>query len=335
MGLKMYFSFLISSERTGSNLLAKMIDGHPEFCGPAPSHLIRTFALNRLRYGDITTKDNWHDLIRDITDLLNNQLGTWYTHWTSAKIENGVETYTLAAVIRYIYEMEAQVQGKSNVFIKENHAYRFVPFLLTSFPEAKFIYLVRDPRDMALSWKLSANHPGGILRGAQVWKEDQLKSLEIYGYLMDAGTIILIKYEDLVSRPVEQLQRLCNFLQVTFVPAMLEFYNNDLTVSNSRRLEDWHNLQKPVLNNNFNKYRTQLSELEIKYIEALCSPEMECLGYRREFPSDDDLSELATKLSLQEKSWPVGSNPLSRAEQALRERRLAVIRRIIDRPISF
>jgi hypothetical protein len=312
-----------------------MIDNHPDFCGPAPSHLIRTFALNRLRYGDITAKNNWQALVSDIADLLNNQLGTWHTHWTSAKIENGAKTSTLAAIVRYIYETEAQALGKSKVFIKENQTYRFIPFLLSSFPEAKFIYLVRDPRDMALSWKLSANHPGGVLRGAQVWKEDQRKSLEVYGYLMDVGRIILVKYEELVSHPVEQLQRLCDFLEVSFIPAMLEFYNNDLTVNNARRLEDWHNLQKPVLSNNFNKYRTQLLELEIKYIEALCAPEMEYFDYRCEFPPDNNLSALETELSLQEKSWSVESKPLQQAEQALRERRLAVIRRIIERPISF
>jgi len=49
----MQFDFLLCSERSGSNLTAKVLDGHPEVCGPFPSHMIRTFSENYYRYGEV------------------------------------------------------------------------------------------------------------------------------------------------------------------------------------------------------------------------------------------------------------------------------------------
>ena len=34
------FDFLICSERSGSNLIAKVMDTHPDACGPFPPHIL-------------------------------------------------------------------------------------------------------------------------------------------------------------------------------------------------------------------------------------------------------------------------------------------------------
>jgi hypothetical protein len=310
-----------------------MFDSHPEFCGPAPSHMTRTFAYNRFKYGNIQQDDNWDILTNDVADLLNNQLGKWKTQWSAAKIRKDVETRSLSAIIQHVYKTEAYAHDKNGIFIKENQTFRFAPFLLASFPDVKFVYLVRDPRDMASSWKVSPSHPGRVHRGAQVWKNDQKGSLELYGFLQDAEKIILVRYKDLVSKPEIELRRICNFLLIPYNPSMLEFYKNDLTIKNSERIRGWHNLQRPIISNNFAKYRTMLGELEIRYIEALCQPEMEFLGYPLDFASTDDLSLLEQALLESEKRLPGKHETLSKEEETIRSRRLAVIERIIHRKL--
>ena len=103
----MPFVFLLCSERSGSNLITKIFDNHPEFCGPSPSHIIRTFSRNIWRYGDINRDDNWHTLCSDIADFLNNQLGKWQTHCAADRLIKEVRQRSLSAIIRYIYENEA------------------------------------------------------------------------------------------------------------------------------------------------------------------------------------------------------------------------------------
>lgn len=327
------FAFLICTERSGSNLLVKIIDSHPEFCGPSPSHLIRTFANNRLRYGDINQDDNWFALCDDIADLLHNQLGKWRTQWSTDRLQKEVKMRTLSAIFSHIYETEAQANGKRRIFIKENQIYRFVSFILASFLEAKFIYLVRDPRDMALSWKLSNNHPGMVHRAAHIWKDDQARCLEIYGYLKDTNQILLIRYEDLLSNTQETLQSICNFLTIIYDPLMLEFYQDDLTLENSQRLGDWSNLQKPVLKDNFNKYCHGLQRLEIAYIEALCGIEMEFFGYQLDVRQTEKISVLEKRLVEFEQHTLLESEPLKQEEKKIRAKRLAVIEKIISRKL--
>lgn|GEM_PF-6378286 len=46
--------------------------------------------------------------------------------------------------------------------------------------------------------------------------------------------------------------------------------------------EMWQNLSKPILNNNFNKYKKELTKTKIDYIEKICIFEMKPFGYEPE-----------------------------------------------------
>ena len=328
----MPFVFLLCSERSGSNFITKIFDSHPEFCGPSPSHLIRTFSQNLWRYGDITFDENWRILCDDIADFMKNQLGKWQSQCSAERMKEKVRQRSLAAAIRYIYEREAHANRKSRIFIKENQIYSFISFLLTAFPDAKILYMVRDPRDMALSLKRSPAAPGRVYRAGQLWKTDQQSSIELYGILKDSGIITLLRYEDLLVNTESELLRICRFLAVDYHPLMLEFYTNDLTVENSQRINAWQNLQRPVLNKNFNKYRSGLSELEVCYLEALCKDEMQFLKYDCDHPPIKELSELEEQLLDFEKQTTFDQTEmLSDEEEITRVNRLAVIKRIIKR----
>lgn len=326
------FTFLICSERSGSNLITRIFDSHPYYCGPSPSHLIRAFANNRFGYGDLSKNENWEIFVSDIADYLGNQLGKWRTAVTAQNIMTEVHERRLAAVIKYVYKREAHAHGKPRIFVKENQTFRFIPFLLLSFPEGKFVYQVRDPRDMALSWKISPSHPGGVHKGANVWKEDQARGLEIYGYLRDSDLIVHQRYEDLISQPESQLRTLCNFLNIPYDEAMLSFHRQDLSAENANRITGWANLSKPVISDNSGKYHGKLAELEIRYIEALCQREMEFFNYQPDFAVDNNLAVLEKEVLAYEAD-NLESASLDQEEQVIRNRRLTVIDRIIKRKL--
>ena len=328
----MPFVFLLCSERSGSNLITKLFDSHPQFCGPSPSHIIRTFSRNIWRYGDITRDENWQVLCADTADFLQNQLGKWRTHWTTDRLLQEVRQRSVATLIRHVYEEEALTCGKTRVFVKENQTYRLISFLLGAFPSAKFVYMVRDPRDMSLSLKRSQATPGRVYRAGQLWKNDQEQSIEIYGILKDMGTIILLRYEDLIVDPDRELRRICGFLETEYCSSMLEFYSNDLTVENAQRINAWRNLRQPVLSTNYKKYAAALNELEIRYIEALCKNEMQYLGYPLDFPQTAELNCLEKQLiDFENQLAPETNEILSDQEKKNRVSRLTVIDKIIRR----
>ncbi|RYZ44567.1 MAG: sulfotransferase, partial [Sphingobacteriales bacterium] len=234
------FTFLICTERSGSNLITKLFDSHPAFCGPSPTHLFRILTRNRIKYGNLENAENWKILCEDMAGLLEAKLGQWQRKFTKEELAENVTERKLSALLRYIFEEETAANGKKRAFVKENHAWAFLPFLLANFPEAKFVYLVRDPRDMALSYKKTLAQKAGISEAVAIWQQDQQASISAYLQLKEAGKIYLLTYEQLVEKPAETLTEICSFLGENFEEQMLGFHQNNLTKENATPLQAWN-----------------------------------------------------------------------------------------------
>ena len=107
---------------------------------------------------------------------------------------------------------------------KGSYASGHAPLTKRLFPDAKFIYTVRDPRDVVRS--MGANFTGCtpesevaicairscyISRMCRTYPEDCLE----------------LKYEDLVLTPMETCSQICAFLGISFESGMLEFYKRN------------------------------------------------------------------------------------------------------------
>jgi hypothetical protein len=278
----MTMNFLMCSERSGSNLITKMLDAHSDVCGPATKHLINPVARNLYRYEPITAKANWQCLLNDIDQLLRSPFSVWRCQFTLDDLHNAAAPGDIVALLKFVFMREAHSHNKTHVFIKENHLYELMTFLLLNFPAAKYLYQVRDPRDMALSWKKHAGHPGGVVAAARQWQKDQQNYLKNFSELKKRGQAMLLRYEDLISAPETELQKVMAFFQLAFEPQMLQFHQNDLTLQNAAQQPAWENLGRGILSDNKQKYRRGLSEHEIIAVEKICASEMQFFAYQPE-----------------------------------------------------
>jgi len=312
----MRFDFLICSERSGSNLIAKIVDGHPQACGPFPSHMMRTFAPRYYLYGDLQEDSAWQDLTDDVSDYLARIFAQWESSVTAEELRRECSPRTLARIIRYVYEKEAAARGKSRVFVKENHSFQFLPFTMANFPDSRFVWLVRDPRDMALCQRDSILS-GGVQSAMAAWMHDQRSSLQVHGFLKDSGRILALKFEDLVADAEATTQRLCEFLELSYDPAMLEFHRDPNVARNAATITAWADLGGPILTDNFNNFRKAggLSEAEIRFVEASCREEMIALGYEFEYDGSGDPDELRAALP-DEARFRVERNPAEKERYA-------------------
>lgn len=291
--------FLMCSERSGSNLISKLLNGHRNICGPSTKHIVNPVARNLFRYGDLSVEKNWEELLHDIFRLMSVDFSIWRKSFSFEELKDIAVCGDIKSLIQNIFLEEAFANGKQHVFIKENHIYEFLPFLLTYFPESKFVYQVRDPRDMALSWKRSPDHPGGIVRAARQWKLDQQQSLKNYYLLKKLGKAHSLKYEDLINNNVYEVRRVLEFLGVPFDRGVFDFHKDKITQKNAEMQKAWNNLSREVIRDNSKKYLTELNAVEIKSIEKICWYEMKHLGYTPEFSeleilevSDESLENL-------------------------------------------
>lgn len=275
----MNFSFLMCSERCGSNLITRMLDAHSQICGPAPKHLINPLARNLFRYEPLADASNWQALLSDVQALLAADFSHWRSAFSVDDLAALAPAGDAATLIRGIYGREAQAHGKTQVFVKENHVYEFIAYLLIHFPQANYVYQVRDPRDMALSWKNNPSHPGGVVRAARQWQTDQQNTLKVFHELRRLGRATLVHYEQLIDRPAEVLAEVLALLGLQYEPTMLDYHESALTRANAAQQHAWANLGKAVMSDNKHKYRTALSADEIRAVESICYFEMQHLGY--------------------------------------------------------
>ena len=150
-------------------------------------------------------------------------ISVWKRKFSPEDLGELAKTGDISSLIKNIFLEEAKANNKQYVFVKENQLYEFLPFLLINFPEAKYVYQVRDPRDMALSWKKNPSHRGGVIAAARQWKHDQQQYLKIYHLLKALGKAHKVSYEELLRNPKDEITSILNFLGLPFEDLILIF----------------------------------------------------------------------------------------------------------------
>ena len=104
------------------------------------------------------------------------------------------------------------------------------------FPEARFIHIHRDPRDVVLSMKDRA-WSNSLYHSAR-------RCQRVYGAMsrwaseLGPERVLDVRYEDLVREPEAELRRVCAFLGEVFDEAMLE-HDRQADELFSERERDW------------------------------------------------------------------------------------------------
>lgn len=137
--------FLLSSERSGSNLIRVVFDSHRAICGPTTPHLIRIFLPLLPFYGELTETKNFERLARDVASVIKNHVGGWQVCPTPDQMIEEAEDRTFGALVGAAYDIEARTHGKQRSFIKDNGNIQYAFHILDQFPDAQFVYNVRDP----------------------------------------------------------------------------------------------------------------------------------------------------------------------------------------------
>ena len=272
--------FLMSSERSGSNMLRAIMARHSQVSAPTPAHLVRTVMPMLAGYGNLQNDANFRRLAGHVLDIIDSQLGSWNAPLDVDELVKHATDRSFASMLRYVYAAEAALQGKAMSFVKDNGNILWAPHLGSMFANARFIYLVRDPRDCVLSWMNSPSHAGGVSAACAAWQVEQSAALAAYAIAGDAMPILLVRYEDLVSSPRSELDRICEFIGIEQESAMTEDFSNQAHRDESRKIANWENMSGEIKRKNFGKFKDAMSPGRVRQIERRLAFEMQILGYR-------------------------------------------------------
>ncbi len=269
--------FIFGSARSGTSLLSRIVGAHPKIAIPFESHLYNTFYPWVKYYGDLSLAKNRERLVDDI--LSTEVMKDWYPRPDRQLTLDAIDRFDFHGVVNGLMLAWTSTEGKQRWGEKTPWHIFYWREILSGFPNAQVIHIVRDGRDSALSWKQARFGPKHMYHLAARWV-NYLEMIEELKTSLDEQSFFEVHYEDLLSEPELVIQKICHFLGEDFAPEMLAFNKNNAPYLTDK--QNQQNLSKPILANNSGKWRTEMTAKELRIFEAVAGEMLERYGYERE-----------------------------------------------------
>lgn len=283
-------AFILGNPRSGTSLLRLMLNAHPLIVSPPESGFLQWWYQ---KYKHWTSEDSRSvsSVEQYVVDLLSSKkMETW-------NLEKGelINLITKDCPPNYdklsesAYKLYAIKNGvnPSVIVDKNNYYINHLTDLNQIWPEAYYIYIIRDGRDVACSYidladvrSDSPYKPSLSQEIESIAREWNKNNLNVYNFLSNKKGLnwLMIRYEDLVQRPSECLERLMDFVDIGFSDRMLEYY---LYNDEPAQTMDWKikTLSKPDPSS-IGRYLRQLSPNEITKFEEIAAESLSLGNYR-------------------------------------------------------
>lgn len=268
--------FIVGFGRSGTALLSTILTGHPEICIAPESPVHPLTDIDRLtnaiwdaidRYRDnfpaVVDKD---DLKKEIKSLLPSQKKMIFACYLQSWAK--------------VYDKLDPRWGD-----KFTGNWRFINLLAEWYPQAQFINIVRDPRDVISSIIQYFPHKaflpawlvGSHLSLAWRWRQ-ALRTTVKNGNSLGPKYYMMVRYEDLVADPDTWIRKIYSFLDMEYDDSVLPV---EEVLKKKKVPQRTH---REVANNphtqRIGRHNENLSLAQVREIEFLCKKEIGMLGYR-------------------------------------------------------
>ena len=205
--------FLISQPRSGSTLLQHILGSHSEI-HTLPEPWLMLHLVYGLRSSGIEADYQAQYAYLNLKKFIE-------------EIPNGETAYkeAIGKMATHLYENALKPSGKKYFLDKTPRYYFITPDLYRIFPEAKFVFILRNPLSV-LSSILTVNFNGNW-RG--LFERDRKHDILTAPHLILEGIkalgdkAIVVRYEQLVSEPTQTLKQVCHQMGITFENDMLNY----------------------------------------------------------------------------------------------------------------
>ena len=184
----------------------------------------------------------------------------------------------LPGAVRVLYETYATSFGKTRWGDKSPGYVRRIHALADLLPEAHFVHIIRDGRDVALSWFDVPFGPESIPEAAERWRKD-VRVGRRAGRQHAAGRYMEVRYERLVTRPERVLQRVCEFGDLSFDPAMLEYTSRVEHIIEATLEPESHKRLRQPLTPGLRDWRREMDESDVHAFRDVAGNLLAKLGY--------------------------------------------------------
>jgi hypothetical protein len=280
------YAFIVGAPRSGTRLLGRLVHAHPDI---AVIHEAR-FVPGWFRHRHGLTPEGFvtPELVEKLVEFERFEQFAVERDQLEQLVARR-ERMPYSAFVTELFDLHGKALGKRLVADKSPRYVRNLPTLHELWPEAKFIHLVRDGRDVGLSvlsWKKVVER-GGLVAKLPTYEEDRTTTVALWwerlvrlgredGAPLGPDLYREVRYEALVADPVAECKALCAFLDVPYDEAMLHYHE----AADAQRSRHASRPPTPGLR----KWREQMPPEEVERFEAAAGALLDDLGYPRAFP---------------------------------------------------
>lgn len=282
---------IVGAPRSGTTLLRLMLDAHPELAIPPETGFL---VLGK----DLS--DMGSDPVKAFVDAVTTfptDAPVWADFQISAAEFHAelqeLKPFSVAEGFRVFYRLYAARFGKCRWGDKTPMYGRHLGTIEELLPEARFIHLIRDGRDVAVSLREQWFSPGRDMEvQASFWRDHVLEARR---QGIASRHYVEIRLEDLVHDTETVLRQICSFCELPWDAAMLRHHNRAQArlkehvarvrtdgrtiVSHEDRLRQQAMSQKPPDPTRIGIWKERLSTLECRQFEAVAGDLLKELGY--------------------------------------------------------
>jgi hypothetical protein len=268
------FPFVVGCPRSGTTLLRAMLDSHPQLAIPGESYFIVELAPKHTRRFRRFDAGSFAD------DVLRHER---FQQWSlpEADVRNALERARprrFADAVRVLYEVYASREGKPRYGDKTPNYVLQLGLLGSLFDDGRFVHVVRDGRDVALSvMGIDEWGPKGPVGAARYW----VRHVEAG---RDAGRALgerylEVRYDQLVDAPQETLAGVATFLELDYDDAMLSYPARfDDVIAPDLQPEIHQRLRRPPTKG-LRSWREQMSHDDVAAFEAVAGDALAKFGF--------------------------------------------------------
>jgi hypothetical protein len=275
--------FVVGAMRSGTTLLRLMLNRHSQLAIPAESHFFAAL-FERFTHDEVLSGLDLDEAVTIITSTIE-----WQQDWRedADALRDDLRPRApmrLGALIDGVFRFETRPTGKPRWGSKTPAHLFQVPRLRRALPDARFIGIVRDPRDAYLSLA-----PRGWV-GTDAWSVGRYLARcdrLVHQFHTDGhGDFTTVRYEQLVLDPEPELERLCDAVGLAYEPEMKDFH-----VDARQHVQDWEiqtgaheKLLRPPSVDDVGRWRREGSRHRLREVEAVTYDAVRTFGYETTMP---------------------------------------------------
>ena len=218
-----HIGFIVGTGRCGTTIIGQVLNSHSKICVPHELQIVVCIGNGERLYDKslsnklVTyTADDFIRLIDDCCPYYFERYFDYVTHFRELQYPQT----SIGQTLRDLFDHICFDYGKE-IFFEQTPWYgQRLGILKELFPEMKVMHLIRDGRDVAISFARTPWWSRDIRKNLQQWQQE-VTVIHEYGRENPAG-FLEIRYEDLVLNPEKELKKIMTLFDLSFEDTMLD-----------------------------------------------------------------------------------------------------------------